>query len=415
MRAAAVDTGAIEGLYDVDRGFTFSVATQATAWQAAVLEKGENVRELIEAQLSAYELALDVATRSMPVTEAWIRRLHEELCRPQQNVRVLTPQGWQLQTLLKGEYKHQSNHVLQHDNTWFAYAPVADTPVEMHRLVEELSGSVFLAEHPVVQAAYAHHAFSRIHPFQDGNGRVARALASVFLYQAASVPLVIFSDDTPEYLRSLRAADAGDRQTFIDFILDRVNDAVQIVTGQLSAALKERVAMLGNLLSTPSGLAHVEIDLVAARLIQAVYEAADDEVKSLQLPPGVTLYTQPNDPTALPNQPAAPDGFRRILRQSNVGVYLGGNVQGAGQASVAVVIRAFVRADARPTGLFRLLADGAQPLVVNLADVNPSMRSAFQMVLRSWIRRVLDHLIGEMTSQAQKGLRDVGYLGRTEE
>jgi len=80
-----------------------------------------------------------------------------------------------------------------------------------------------------------------------------------------------------------------------------------------------------------------------------------------------------------------------------------------------VVIRAFVRADARPTGLFRLLADGAQPLVVNLADVNPSMRSAFQMVLRSWIRRVLDHLIGEMTSQAQKGLRDVGYLGRTEE
>jgi hypothetical protein len=267
----------------------------------------------------------------------------------------------------------------------------------------------------VVQAAYAHHAFSRIHPFQDGNGRVARALASVFLYQAASVPLVVFSDDTPEYLRSLRAADAGDRQTFIDFILDRVNDAVQIVTGQLSAALKERVAMLGNLLSTPSGLAHVEIDLVAARLIQAVYEAADDEVKSLQLPPGVTLYTQPNDPTALPNQPAAPDGFRRILRQSNVGVYLGGNVQGAGQASVAVVIRAFVRADARPTGLFRLLADGAQPLVVNLADVNPSMRSAFQMVLRSWIRRVLDHLIGEMTSQAQKGLRDVGYLGRTEE
>lgn len=28
-RAAAVDTGAIEGLYEVDRGFTFTVATQA--------------------------------------------------------------------------------------------------------------------------------------------------------------------------------------------------------------------------------------------------------------------------------------------------------------------------------------------------------------------------------------------------
>src|SRR5438046_5090993 len=39
-RAAAVDTGAIEGLYDVDRGFTFSVAMQIAAWEAQVDAKG---------------------------------------------------------------------------------------------------------------------------------------------------------------------------------------------------------------------------------------------------------------------------------------------------------------------------------------------------------------------------------------
>src|SRR5262245_19552686 len=33
-RAAAIDTGAIEGLYDVDRGFTFSVAMQMATWEA---------------------------------------------------------------------------------------------------------------------------------------------------------------------------------------------------------------------------------------------------------------------------------------------------------------------------------------------------------------------------------------------
>jgi hypothetical protein len=46
MRAAAIDTGAIEGLYDVDRGFTMSVATQAFAWEHAIEEKGADVRPL---------------------------------------------------------------------------------------------------------------------------------------------------------------------------------------------------------------------------------------------------------------------------------------------------------------------------------------------------------------------------------
>src|SRR4051794_12151994 len=40
VRAAAIDTGAIEGLYSVDRGFTMTVATQAFAWENALAEKG---------------------------------------------------------------------------------------------------------------------------------------------------------------------------------------------------------------------------------------------------------------------------------------------------------------------------------------------------------------------------------------
>src|SRR5712691_3480964 len=32
MRAAAIETGAIEGLYSVERGFTITVATEAVTW-----------------------------------------------------------------------------------------------------------------------------------------------------------------------------------------------------------------------------------------------------------------------------------------------------------------------------------------------------------------------------------------------
>src|SRR4051794_2949948 len=39
LRTAAFDTGAIEGLYPTDRGLTFTVATQAAAWEQEVVER----------------------------------------------------------------------------------------------------------------------------------------------------------------------------------------------------------------------------------------------------------------------------------------------------------------------------------------------------------------------------------------
>lgn len=61
-RAAAIDTGAIEGLYEVDRGFTYSIAAQSGAWQVAMDERGAQVRPLFEAQLTTYELVLAAAS-----------------------------------------------------------------------------------------------------------------------------------------------------------------------------------------------------------------------------------------------------------------------------------------------------------------------------------------------------------------
>ncbi|HYG65306.1 MAG TPA: Fic family protein, partial [Thermoanaerobaculia bacterium] len=121
IRAAALDTGAIEGLYSVDRGFTMTVAVQGLAWEHAIEERGAGVRAFFEAQLEAYELVLDAVTRSLPVTEVWIRALHEKLCAPQERYRVLTEVGWQEQALPKGEYKNRPNHVRLTDGSFHAY------------------------------------------------------------------------------------------------------------------------------------------------------------------------------------------------------------------------------------------------------------------------------------------------------
>ncbi len=61
-----------------------------------------------------------------------------------------------------------------------------------------------------------HVALTAIHPFTDGNGRVARAVASAVLQQAIGLPLLIYADQRERYIRSLEAADNGNvRPPFI--------------------------------------------------------------------------------------------------------------------------------------------------------------------------------------------------------
>jgi hypothetical protein len=65
---------------------------------------------------------------------------------------------------------------------------------------------------PEVHAAWLHHRFTQIHPFQDGNGRVARALATIVFLRAGWFPLTIrdVAEERSRYLNALEAADEGD-------------------------------------------------------------------------------------------------------------------------------------------------------------------------------------------------------------
>jgi Fic family protein len=104
-RAAALDTGAIEGLYEVDRGFTFTVAFETAAWEIELAQKGEKVRSLFEAQMHAYDYVLDLATKAEPISEAAIRVLYEVVCRAQDSYRVMTAIGPQEQELSRDATK----------------------------------------------------------------------------------------------------------------------------------------------------------------------------------------------------------------------------------------------------------------------------------------------------------------------
>lgn len=57
-----------------------------------------------------------------------------------------------------------------------------DVPLLMKNLIEWLHSKDAFDSNPVLEAGICHYEFVRIHPFIDGNGRTARALASLVLY-----------------------------------------------------------------------------------------------------------------------------------------------------------------------------------------------------------------------------------------
>jgi Fic family protein len=121
--------------------------------------------------------------------------------------------------IIPGDYKTSPNNVITATGELFEFAPPTEVPARMQGLVKWLDASLNEgALHPVAIAARLHHDFVLIHPFDDGNGRVARMLVNYVLMRQGHPPLVVPTERKKDYLVALRLADAGDISELIDFI-----------------------------------------------------------------------------------------------------------------------------------------------------------------------------------------------------
>jgi Fic family protein len=405
-KAAAIDTGAIEGLYDTDRGFTFTVATETALWQAVVEErKGPKVLALIESQLNAYDYVLDFATNQVPLGEAWIRTLHEQICRSQETYGAYTEIGFQELALPKGEYKHLPNHVLGKDGKIHSYAPVDLTPAEMHRLCAELNSEAFLAAHPILQSSYAHHAFASIHPFADGNGRVGRALASVFTYRASSTPLLILAEDRVEYLTSLRAADEGNYQAFVNLTLEKALDAIQLFDQSLRTAktppAEDSLAKLKRLYVTKGGYSHKQVDEAGYKLMDLFAQEVENHRPKVAVE-GMVGFTSSPDAAG---HPIASAGYRHPLNGPRRVII---QISTAAPAATSVS-RAFGLEVPKDCGkdvdLIIRNTQSNEGFEVRITELIPVHLASVQMMIALFVEGLINEMLGELSVVAAKALR----------
>jgi Fic family protein len=392
-RYAAVDTGAIEGLYTTDRGFTRTIATQSEFWERALEQRGERVARSIGDAIAGYDYVLDAVTGNVPISEKWIRELHAVITDHQESIPVTIKVGDEFhdedRPLLHGQYKKLPNNPTNRSTgKTFYYASPEDTPIEMARLIGELNSEEFRAAHPVVQAAYAHYAYIRIHPFQDGNGRVARSLASVYLYRNPGVPLVIFADQRSEYLDSLEVADSGRYDPFERFITERVIDTVNTVAEALQDDDPEDDLAQEEIESAVGGWLSEGAILAANRLHDLCLSSLKEELGSRNLPPVLDARID------IGNRGAAtlPDGYQ--LPGSNVWLTISALLKpgSSERFNVSFVVAATDEPD-RAEYLVVPADTGQHIMEVWRREIDPVVTTVVNIRIETWARNAVRRFV----------------------
>lgn len=168
-----------------------------------------------------------------PLTLAVIRELHKLLMGETYEVEAETPDGKRFKRDERGgEFKTHPNHVRTATGEMHYYATPEETPARMGDLMDAYEGwreQVARGEmHPLVAAASLHHGFVEIHPFPDGNGRLARVLMNLLLMRAGFPPAVIRQEHRPAYYGALAEADAGHLTPFVAFVADELTVTMEL-------------------------------------------------------------------------------------------------------------------------------------------------------------------------------------------
>ena len=139
-----------------------------------VVARQRDVQEVINyRKVMEFVDKLQVINDKLQVDENLIKKLH-----------VMTVEKV-LSTDKCGEYR-KSQVVIKNNQTGevtFRPPPAISVPFQIRDLIAFINSSNSQDIHPVLRSGIVHYEFVRIHPFVDGNGRVARALSTLLLFQ----------------------------------------------------------------------------------------------------------------------------------------------------------------------------------------------------------------------------------------
>lgn len=173
----------------------------------------------------------EIIKQERPLTEHFIRELHKLLLKEPYEVDAITPDGQPTRKRINiGQYKTTPNHVLTVQGEIFYFATPEETPAKMQELMDWYKKTIKKKKSDfILFATEFHYRFIRIHPFDDGNGRIARLLMNFILMQKGYPPAIIKTEDKKNYFAALQQADAGDLEYFFNYICEHEIESLELM------------------------------------------------------------------------------------------------------------------------------------------------------------------------------------------
>lgn len=182
-----------------------------------VLAKERDIQEVINYRnVLRYIDQLREKDHELKFTEGVIQHLHKLTVE-----KILSPQEC-------GEYR-QTKVVVKNSQTGevtFSPPPALEVPYLVEGFCQWLNSLQAKDIHPVLQAGITHYELVRIHPFLDGNGRVARAAAILVLFKEGYDIKKFFSleeyydKDAMGYYGALKSAEVGDLTLWLEYFTE---------------------------------------------------------------------------------------------------------------------------------------------------------------------------------------------------
>ncbi len=141
-----------------------------------------------------------------------------------------------------GRYRNVQNFIVNSKNQVIFTPPVTKkVPILMREL---MLWTKTIDEHPIIRSAIFHHQFVAIHPFVDGNGRVARAASQWLLWEKGFDPIYtlgldeFFAQDRARYYDMIQQTHDmdGDYTHWVEYVAQGLARSAQMASQQIKEA-----------------------------------------------------------------------------------------------------------------------------------------------------------------------------------
>ena len=222
-------------------GNTLTFGETAFFLREGLTSEGKPLKDYLEAKnhAEAIDMLHDVVINKRKITEGLVKNLHALLLK---DIHFTYAKGANDQLIKKplnaGKYKERPNHVLTLSGRVHHYVSPLHVKDEMEKLVHWLGKAKDI--HPVERAALFHYRFVAIHPFDDGNGRLARLLMNLILMQSGYPICIVKNEHRRQYLNAIELADNHkSKMPFVYFIADELYATEKMMLDTLRGEEKE--------------------------------------------------------------------------------------------------------------------------------------------------------------------------------